>query len=175
MHQKTGYSQDFNIVKNDEPGTLRLGMYSVKPAEKEGTLLNIVFKVKDVELKTTKIELKKFLINNKINKYANLEINFNQENLDIKEFKLFQNYPNPFNSETKIVYQLPKPAEIHLGIYNSVGQKICSLVSGKQNEGSYTIYWNGKDDDGSEVPSGVYFCKLKALNYLDVKKLLYLK
>jgi hypothetical protein len=174
-HEKTEYSQNFKLIENDEPGRLRMGMYSVKPAEKQGNLVNIIFKIKNTDVKATNIELKKFLVNNMVNKQTNLEIEFNQESLEIKEFKLFQNYPNPFNSETKIDYQLAKSGEIQLGIYNSLGQQICLLVSGKHNSGIYTINWNGKDAKGDDVPSGVYFYKLKTNNYLEVRKLLYLR
>jgi N-acetylmuramoyl-L-alanine amidase len=77
------------------------------------------------------------------------------------QFQLFQNYPNPFNAETNISYQLFEPGLVQLRIYNVAGQTVKILVDESQPAGSHTIRWNGRDDHGLPVASGVYFCHLQ--------------
>ena len=85
--------------------------------------------------------------------------------------KLFSNYPNPFNPETWIPYQLAEHADITLHIYSSDGQLIRTLVLGKQAAGIYqnrnrAAYWDGKNEYGESVASGVYFYTLTAGNFI---------
>ncbi|GEM_PF-2749823 len=75
-------------------------------------------------------------------------------------FQLEQNYPNPFNPSTAISYQLPAVSRVRLEIYNLLGQKVRTLVDQQQPGGRYTVEWNGRDENGSEVSSGVYFYRL---------------
>ena len=91
------------------------------------------------------------------------------------EFALAQNYPNPFNPETKIQYSIPVQTNVELGIYNILGQKVTTLVSGVQTAGNYGITWNGKDNSGRSVASGVYFYQLRAGNNEIVKKMMLMK
>jgi hypothetical protein len=92
-----------------------------------------------------------------------------------KEFALFQNYPNPFNPQTNIEYALPKGSQVNLVVYNILGQKIRTLVDEFQNAGMKKVMWDGKDQRGNEIPSGIYFYKLKAENYSQTKKMVILK
>ncbi len=77
-----------------------------------------------------------------------------------KEFRLEQNYPNPFNPTTTIRYALGHSANVSLEIYNALGQRIRTLVSQKQNAGTHQVQWDGKNDLGQPVPSGVYLYRL---------------
>lgn len=79
-------------------------------------------------------------------------------------FELAQNYPNPFNPATQIHYQLPKTAKARLAIFNSLGQKVRTLVNGDkpQAAGFYTVEWDGRNDTGERVSSGIYFYRLEA-------------
>jgi hypothetical protein len=90
-------------------------------------------------------------------------------------FALGQNYPNPFNPMTNISYQLPLQQEVHLVIYNILGQAVKNLVSGVQPAGVYTIQWDGRNNDGVRVSSGTYFYRLKAGDILMTKKMMLLK
>jgi hypothetical protein len=78
-----------------------------------------------------------------------------------KEFLLSQNYPNPFNPETRINYQINRTEFVKLSVYNLLGEKVTTLVSETQIPNSYTVIWNGKDDQGKDVPSGAYIYTLK--------------
>jgi len=82
------------------------------------------------------------------------------------EFRIVGNFPNPFNPSTSIVYELPENAIVKLEIFNLTGQKIAVLVDGIQPTGHNRSTWNGKTGDGSNVASGLYFCRLdmKGLN-----------
>jgi hypothetical protein len=79
-----------------------------------------------------------------------------------KEFGLRQNYPNPFNPTTVIEYALPKASDVKIQIYNILGQKVRNLVDEQQDPGYKRIHWDGTDDSGKEVSSGVYFYRIVA-------------
>ena len=92
-----------------------------------------------------------------------------------KEFNLRQNYPNPFNPTTVIEYALPKASEVKIQIYNILGQRVRTVVNEKQEPGYKLIYWDGKDDNGTEVSSGIYFFRILAGNFVKCKKMTLLK
>jgi len=87
-------------------------------------------------------------------------------------FRLSQNYPNPFNPETEIRFQSPKTTQVVMKIYNVNGQEIRSLLDKRLfAAGTYAVRWDGKDDHGHPVSSGVYFYQLKADEFSEVKKM----
>jgi len=88
---------------------------------------------------------------------------------------LGQNYPNPFNPETWIPYQLAEDSEAIISIYNSEGYLIRTLDLGNRKSGSYQAHWDGEDDKGQIVASGVYFYILKAGDFSDIKKMVVLR
>jgi len=91
------------------------------------------------------------------------------------QFSLFQNHPNPFNPETDISYNLPKEYHVKLTIFNVMGQKVRTLVDEDQIAGQKTVYWDGKDENGQGVASGIYFYKLSVGAYTETKKMLLLR
>ncbi|KAA3602039.1 MAG: CHRD domain-containing protein [Calditrichaeota bacterium] len=101
-------------------------------------------------------------------------INEGSKNL---RYKLKQNYPNPFNPSTTISFSLTNDANVSLDIYNTKGQLINTLVSNEKYAGGneYNVNWNGTDSNGKSVSSGVYFYKLKANDFTDIKKAVFLK
>ncbi|MCH7677002.1 T9SS type A sorting domain-containing protein, partial [candidate division KSB1 bacterium] len=92
-----------------------------------------------------------------------------------KSFALYQNHPNPFNPETIIRYQFPQESEVGLTIYNLKGQEIRTLVDEKKQAGFYNIAWNGKDNAGRQVASGVYIYRIQIGDFTGVKKLTLLR
>jgi len=92
-----------------------------------------------------------------------------------RQFSLAQNYPNPFNPETVIQYNLPRASDVHLTVYNLLGQEVVRLVTSHQGPGSYTHTWNGRDAKGSMVTSGVYFYRLVAGDFIKTHKMVLLK
>ncbi|OGC79698.1 MAG: hypothetical protein A2W07_01205 [candidate division Zixibacteria bacterium RBG_16_43_9] len=90
-------------------------------------------------------------------------------------FSLAQNYPNPFNPKTMIRFALPKDSWVKLEVYNILGQKVKTLVDEKLAAGVKEVEWDGRDGKGLEVASGIYFYRIKADDFSDVKKMVMLK
>ena len=90
-------------------------------------------------------------------------------------YSLMQNYPNPFNPETAIKYSIPQNGKVSVKVFNVTGKEIMTLVDKEMLAGSYEVKWNGKDNTGATVTSGVYFVKLSSGNYVETKKMLFLK
>ncbi|MFQ6091535.1 MAG: choice-of-anchor D domain-containing protein [bacterium] len=88
---------------------------------------------------------------------------------------LSQNYPNPFNPETHIDYIVNGRENVSLVIYNSLGQRVRVLVEGPQVPGTYTVTWDGRDDDGNLVPSGMYLYRITIGPTSETKKMVMLK
>lgn len=91
------------------------------------------------------------------------------------DFTLQQNYPNPFNPLTNIAYELSVFGSVELRIYNLIGQEIRTLVDAVQSAGAKTVVWNGKDNVGRSVSSGIYLYRLKVGKSIVSKKMLLLK
>jgi hypothetical protein len=89
--------------------------------------------------------------------------------------QLFPNYPNPFNPLTNIAYYLPGDALVTLTIYNLRGETVRELVNGLQNRGWKEISWDGKNSQGKQVASGVYFCKLQTSRESEIIRMVLLK
>ena len=99
---------------------------------------------------------------------------------DIKRTSLMQNFPNPFNPETWIPYSLADAAVVTVRIYNVKGELIRSIDIGRQAAGAYTsrqraVYWDGKDDIGQSVASGVYFYQLIADDFSETRRMVVMK
>jgi len=86
------------------------------------------------------------------------------------KFNLSQNYPNPFNSRTIINYELPTTNEVDLAIYNLLGQRVATLVNERKRAGSYQVEW-----DASGFSSGVYYYRIDAGEFVDVKKMILIR
>jgi len=97
------------------------------------------------------------------------------ESLIPKSFALNQNYPNPFNPITYIQYSVPQFDFVTIEIININGQKIKTIVQSSHQPGNYEIMWDGTNHYGISVPSGIYFYKLDADEFISVKKLVLLK
>ncbi|MDZ7371724.1 MAG: T9SS type A sorting domain-containing protein [candidate division KSB1 bacterium] len=88
---------------------------------------------------------------------------------------LLHNYPNPFNPSTEIVYSLPHNTHVELNILDALGRFVTRLVEGFQPAGEYTQTWNGKNNEGQDMPSGVYLCQLKTENQIRTHKMLLMR
>ena len=90
-------------------------------------------------------------------------------------FALHQNFPNPFNPSTEIRFDLPEAGNVNLAIYNLMGQKIRTLSSVNMTPGYHAIIWDGTNDMGSQVATGMYFYSIQSNNFQATKKMLFLK
>jgi hypothetical protein len=91
------------------------------------------------------------------------------------EYALEQNYPNPFNPETTIKYQLPANGHVRLSIYNALGHEVRQLINRTQQAAYHTVVWDGRDNAGNVVPSGVYFYRLENDKFTAIKKMIMMK
>jgi len=90
-------------------------------------------------------------------------------------YSLADNYPNPFNPATTIEYSIAEESPVNLSIYNVNGQLVRTLVSEFQARNTYTVRWDGKNQNGVSVASGVYFYRLQAASFVKTKKLVLLR
>ena len=90
-------------------------------------------------------------------------------------FSLSPNYPNPFNPETTIRFGLPGESHVRLSLYNLLGQRIRTLVDGRERPGMHQIQWDGRNDIGEPVASGIYLFRIEAGDYIKSRKLLLLR
>lgn len=102
-------------------------------------------------------------------------IQYDQTLMSLNDYELYQNYPNPFNSATKIVYHLPMMSFVRVEIFDILGRKIKTLVNAIQERGSQYVIWNAQNENGVEVPSGVYYYSIVGDNYRKTKKMNLLK
>jgi hypothetical protein len=85
-------------------------------------------------------------------------------------YRLEQNYPNPFNPETTFRYALAKAGEVQLEIYNTIGEKVDTVLKSKQAAGEHEVQW-----DAAHLAGGVYYYRLQTGDYVDTKKLILMK
>ena len=92
-----------------------------------------------------------------------------------RQFELMSNFPNPFNAGTMITYDLTAAGHVSLSIFNSLGRRVRILDEGTKTPGLQTLYWDGRDEHGRNVSSGVYFYRLYAGGVTDTRRMLLLK
>ena len=170
--EKSSLSKNFQIFQNLKTGKLRIAMYSVKPIEKSGELLRLMFTKTENVNDVKPIRITKLIINEEviINSASVFEICMSGSGLH--NFELYQNYPNPFNSTTKIQYDVHKNGIADLKIFNIFGQEIRTLVNGQILKGHHETTWDGKDNHDKTVATGLYFCQLKVNELKSINKLL---
>jgi len=170
--EKTPVSENFTVIKNIEAGRIRVGMYSALPTKQPGNLLRFVFRKNKNITKKNSVQVKKLIMNNDVYIDAMKFYEEKNENNEIRNLELYQNYPNPFNSSTTIRYDVLKEGFGEVKIYNIFGQEIRALLKDNFSPGYHETTWDGKDDEGRKVTSGIYFYQLKIENFKSIKKLL---
>ena len=101
----------------------------------------------------------------------------NSEGL-LEQFTLAQNYPNPFNPSTVINYTIPQSlnsSQVKLEIFNLLGQKVITFVDARQVAGEHSIQWDGTNEAGNLVTSGVYLYRLKAESFVEMRKMMFIR
>lgn len=109
-----------------------------------------------------------------INLHVNSVVS-NEPDAPIVATKLDGNYPNPFNPVTSIRFSTKEPGNVSIVIYNSKGQVVRSLVNENKKSGSHSVVWNGTDDYGKPVSSGIYLYKMQTQSYSQIKKMMLMK
>ncbi len=91
------------------------------------------------------------------------------------DFALLPNYPNPFNPSTTISYAVPGPAKVSVKIYNLLGQEVVTMFNDWQDMGLHEIVWDGRDQAGMQMASGMYFTILQSKGIAKTRKMVLLK
>jgi len=154
------YTEIFNLVNIDSPELIE-------------TIDDLIFNVESNSLSGNKV----VACTSKYIDALRLDFitpNIAEENTTIPEISLL-NHPNPFNPATIISYNLMKAGLVEVAVYNLKGQKVKTLVHDYQEKGNQQITWNGENDDGNKVSSGIYFYRVKTGDNLLVKKMLLMK
>ena len=165
------------IASNKTPGQVALGSMKVdgQAATGDGNLVEVSFRTVDTPLPTDFQILDGVLVDlaGNIDAINNIEIG------SLKplptDYGLGQNVPNPFNPSTNISYQLPESGDVRLVVYNLLGQEVRSLVRETMEAGFHTVVWDGKDELGKQVASGIYFYRLQAGTFTDARRMMLLK
>jgi hypothetical protein len=163
---------DWLSADGAEAGKLRICLAGSAEPVSNGSMVTVSFDGDGLSDAISKLDITEFKLNGGTLKAK-------VENLP-KSFALLQNYPNPFNPETWIPYQLSKPADVSVVIYNVNGQMVRRLELGSMMPGHYTdrsrsAYWDGRNESGEMVSSGIYFYQLKAGRDAEVKKMIIVK
>ncbi|MFQ6092080.1 MAG: choice-of-anchor D domain-containing protein [bacterium] len=166
-------------------GRIQIALAGAEPIEDCGEMVETVCQVSPSARLSDSCPLELFLRLNEM-WLPLLTGRFTVASLSPPTYSLSQNYPNPFNPATTIHYALPDARRkrqdarqesffVFLKIYNLLGQEVKTLVDEEQEPGYYTVTWDGRDSSGREVPSGIYFYRLKAGNYSSTKRMVLLK
>ena len=166
--EKSDLTDAYMLFSNVTEGRLRISFAGAVPVEGSGEIARIrfdpvegreaIFELRDVQLNEGMIPVR----------YVSMD----EVPQTPRVYRLSQNYPNPFNPETAISFDLPEQSIVGLRIYNAVGQQIRTLMDGSREAGAYTVVWEGRDDLGLDVASGIYFYRLKAGDFQKTRKML---
>jgi hypothetical protein len=178
----TSLTKDLQLITGTQDGTQKIGIVDLSgknsaPAG-EGALVKLRAKGDDL----SSIKIRKAILIDRDAMRFDLELSGELE-LEVakgsdsrpEDFSLSQNYPNPFNPQTSIRYALPQDAQVRLVIYNLLGRKVKTLVDERQSAGHKTVWWDGKDEKGDPAASGVYFYRIDADQFSEVKKMMLVK
>ena len=94
---------------------------------------------------------------------------------ELKSYVLEQNYPNPFNGETEIRFAIPVAGHVTVRVFNLLGQEVALLLDSDVDVGTHRVRWNGLNDSGKRVSSGIYMLRLQSGPYVGTRRMLLLK
>ncbi|NOZ63230.1 MAG: T9SS type A sorting domain-containing protein [Calditrichaeota bacterium] len=163
---------DYQLHEN----VLKIALAGAKPVNANAEILELKFDVPDQKSSSaTVLEMRDISLNEGQITVANSanQLIFNPNVPQSSE--LFQNHPNPFNPETKIEYQLHEKAQVKIEVYNLVGQKIRTLENKERQAGHYSVMWDGCDEFGNKVVSGIYLYQIKAGKFVRTRKMALMK
>jgi len=105
----------------------------------------------------------------------NLNESSSENEVPVASYRLDQNYPNPFNPTTNIYYQIPTAGIVDLKVYDVSGRLVRTLINGFKEKGLYSVSWDGKDEFGRDVASGVYFLRMRAGDFDKTRRMILLR
>lgn len=179
----TDRSADMTVAYNAQDGELTVIVYSASGkviSAGEGPVVSVPFKVADFGPWTSDLGLKfeEVILASPEAEAIPVTVKPASVSLGVRtptHYGLTQNYPNPFNPVTSIQYSVVSPVHTTLKIYNILGQEVRTLVNEVMEPGFHSVNWDGRDSQGAEVASGVYFYRLVAGDFSNTKRMLLLK
>ena len=172
---KNDIGKSLQVFSSADQGSVRLGGFCINPVGDAGALVSLKFGISRRSNGTGRVTLKRLQLNGE--GMDEELILWESGSLDEQSvaFHLGKNYPNPFNSSTAIGYQVSATSEVELSIFNTRGQKVRTLVNENKPAGLYSVLWDGKDDFGKDVSSGLYFYQLHAGSFKALQKMILLR
>lgn len=161
---KASLPEGWQVASNMQNGVLKIAMAGINSLT-DGNLAVIELSLKSKESVVS------------IQGLANLNdaLDATMQPVQVREipnnFSLSQNYPNPFNPTTNINYSIPQDASVKLTVYNSLGQIVKTMVDAQQKAGYYSVRWDGSNDMGSKVSSGMYIYRITAGSFTHAVKM----
>ncbi|MBN2009165.1 CotH kinase family protein [candidate division KSB1 bacterium] len=166
----------FTVVNSNKIGKLRFGCYGTQPILQPGPYLKIIFKAIGDGGASAEFNLESYRINNNPASHGHLSIFIgNDETNTPHSYRLYQNYPNPFNPATRINYDVPYAGKVNLSIFTINGEFVRTLVDAAFQSGQHHVQWDGENDKGIQVASGIYLCRMKADNFVSYRKMIYIR
>ncbi|MEW6004077.1 MAG: FlgD immunoglobulin-like domain containing protein, partial [Stygiobacter sp.] len=151
------------VSTTTENGKVKFAAAGVNPLS-DGIFATIEVKLKDKETAVSVVG------NAKLNDELSSSLQAKVREIP-SEYALSQNYPNPFNPTTTIKFSVAQDAKVSLVVYDMLGQKVRTLVDAQQEAGYYSVRWDGTNDFGSKVSSGIYIYRLQAGNFVQTMKM----
>lgn len=174
----TSRTEKLDLFYNIRSGSVKIGLVDIYGANTlspgQGPLLEIKLRQRVSAISGLKID--KAIVANTSAQELEVQIQPNKVLRSIPgNFSLAQNYPNPFNARTIISYSLPEDSKVEITIYNILGQRVKTLMNEYQLAGYKRVIWDGTNQKGKTVASGIYFYSIKAGDFTSSKKMLLLK
>ena len=168
------------------PGVAKIGAFTAThELNGSGPLVKIIFEVIGDPGDSTFLDFGFFQLNAGVPEtetfcsifYVTSESIVGSDNFPVSktDFSLRQNYPNPFNSETVIEFSMLKAIPISINIYNQLGQKVKHFYNIYERPGFYQVLWNGKDEDGRKLETGIYFYQMVTHNLSETRRMILIK
>jgi len=168
-------SADETWLKNENrtANEMHFGFYRSAPIQCDDVIALLTLQLKNPATDRITLKIPYFQINNQQAQQGLVEIALNGRMPD--NFALLQNYPNPFNPATTIIFHIPEAGEVNMAIFNLSGQKVATLIAEEKQAGAHQIFWDGTDQAGASLPSGLYFCHLHYKDEVKTIRLLKVK
>ncbi len=179
-------TSDYLFANNAQDGRLRLSFAGVESVEGSGRIGEIIFEPVDSQIETIgeidpRVDLSGIdLVSAQLNEgLFSVVIPQSDGVSDVPDtYALHQNFPNPFNPETVIHYDLPAQSHVDVSIYNMIGQKVATLVHEQMDAGRHSTVWDGTDDSGKSLASGIYVYRLEtdgSEEFVKIRKLVLMR
>lgn len=177
-------SDSMSLVHHFLSGRANIALAGVQSLSTPGEIVRFRFTLREQGKSAGAVlfTVKKFFLNDLdvSDEAGKIVLNVNDLAPEPTAFGLSQNYPNPFNPATTIAYQLPRDAQVRLTVYSMLGQQVRTLVNGTRSAGFHSLQWNGADDQGAPLASGMYIYRLEATAngerlFMETRKMLLVK